>query len=93
MQKHTKIYMKHFGYAEQDFIKCEVEGCYKKAVDIHHIEARQMGGTSIDKNNIENLCAICREHHDKAGGDIEFNKKVKRDHLKWLKIFATFGKT
>jgi len=93
MQKHTKIYMQHFGYAEQDFIKCEVDGCYKRAVDIHHIEARGMGGTSIDKNYIENLAALCRKCHNKAGADVQFNKQVKQMHLKKLQNFATFGKT
>ena len=93
MQRHTRIYMNHFGYGEQDFIKCEKKGCYKKSVDVHHIEARGMGGTYVDKDYIENLCALCRSCHNKAGASIEFNAVVKADHFKWLKVFATFGKT
>ena len=31
------------GYDETDFIPCEV--CGGQAIDIHHIEARGMGGT------------------------------------------------
>ena len=31
------------GYDETDFIPCEV--CGAQAIDIHHIEARGMGGT------------------------------------------------
>ena len=48
MQKHTKVYLKHFGFDSSDFIPCET--CGSKAVDIHHIDARGMGGS--DKNNI-----------------------------------------
>lgn len=81
MQKHTKIYMKFFDYCIDDYILCEVTGCYSRAVDIHHIQARGMGGSSIDKNNIENLCALCRPCHEKAGASKEFNSVVKEIHL------------
>jgi len=60
MQRHTKIYLKHFGYGEQDFISCE--HCGKKAVDIHHIIYRSRGGG----DNVENLIALCRECHEMA---------------------------
>jgi hypothetical protein len=43
MRKHTKIYLDHYGYDETDFIPCEI--CGAKAVDIHHIEAKGMGGS------------------------------------------------
>ena len=59
MVKHVKIYMDYFGYGEQDFIPCEVDG--RKAVDIHHIHGRGKG-----KDVINNLCALCRDCHDKA---------------------------
>lgn len=64
MQKHTKIYLKHFGYDVTDFIGCEVCGC--RAVDIHHIEPRGMGG-SKKADTIENLMALCRECHFSLG--------------------------
>ena len=60
MKKHTKIYMDYFGYGIDDFIPCE--SCGRKAVDIHHIEARGMGGTT-DKDTIDNLMALCRYCH------------------------------
>lgn len=60
MKKHTKIYMDYFGYGIDDFIPCE--SCGTKAVDIHHIEARGMGGTT-DKDTIDNLMALCRYCH------------------------------
>lgn len=75
MQKHTKVYLKHFGFDSSDFIPCET--CGSKAVDIHHIDARGMGGS--DKNNIENLMALCRDCHNKYG-DI----KEKKEWLKEL---------
>jgi hypothetical protein len=42
MKNHTKIYFKHFGYDTSDTIYCEV--CNAVAVDLHHIEAKGMGG-------------------------------------------------
>lgn len=60
MKKHTKIYMDYFGYGIDDFIPCE--SCGSRAVDIHHIEARGMGGTT-DKDTIDNLMALCRYCH------------------------------
>ena len=70
MKKHTKIYFNHFGYDVSDFVPCETCGC--KAVDIHHIDARGMGGS--EKDNINNLMALCRECHIKYG-DIKDKKE------------------
>ena len=64
MKKYIKIYMDYFEYEEQDFIPSEISG--KKATDIHHIEARGMGG-SKNKDCIENLIALTREEHLKYG--------------------------
>lgn len=74
MKKHTKIYMDHFGYGREDFVPCEV--CGAKAVDIHHIDARGMGGSG-DKDEIMNLMAVCRGCH-MAYGD-------KKDHMDFLR--------
>ena len=73
MKPHTKLYLKHFGYGGEDFIPCEL--CGSRAVDIHHIDCRGMGGTS-KKDSIENLMALCREHHLEYG-----DKKEYRDYL------------
>ena len=73
--------MKHFGYGIQDFIPCTT--CGSRAVDIHHIERRGMGGSKT-KDIIENLAALCRKCHNKAESSKEFNKKVKEKHLKLL---------
>lgn len=63
MKIHTKIYFEHYGYTEADHIECEV--CSTTAVDIHHIEAKGMGGKA-GKDVISNLIALCRKCHEKA---------------------------
>ena len=77
MQKHTKIYMNHFGYGEQDFIPCE--RCGGICVDVHHIDGR---GPGMDV--IENLVGLCRDCHDEAHANPVFNKKLKEKHLIYL---------
>jgi 5-methylcytosine-specific restriction endonuclease McrA len=74
MKNHTKVYFKHFGYDVSDFIPCEI--CNAKAVDIHHINARGMGGS--EKDDINNLMALCRSCHIKFG-DIKEKKEWLRD--------------
>lgn len=72
MKIHIKTYMQHFGYGIDDFIPCEF--CGKKAVDIHHIYAKQMGGRKTfehngkphDINDINNLIALDRKCHEDA---------------------------
>jgi 5-methylcytosine-specific restriction endonuclease McrA len=73
MKKHTKIYMQHFGYVLDDFIPCEV--CGSRAVDIHHIHRRGIGGNP-NADRIENLMAVCRSCHIEYGD--------KKEHLEWL---------
>jgi len=74
MKAHTKIYLSHFKYDVSDFIPCEL--CNDKAVDIHHIECRGMGGT-IKKDVIDNLMALCRKCHIDYGD--------KKQHIDYLK--------
>jgi 5-methylcytosine-specific restriction endonuclease McrA len=83
MKNHTKIYLKEMGYDESDFIPCEI--CSHKAVDIHHIEARGMGGTS-KKDDIENLMALCRTCHVKFGDITELKDYLKKIHKLRLDI-------
>ena len=75
MRNHTKTYLNFFGYDTSDFIPCEM--CGLKAQDIHHIEARGMGG-SKHADNIENLMALCRKCH------IDFGDK--KQHKEMLKV-------
>jgi hypothetical protein len=81
MKPHVKIYMRHFSYDESDFIACEC-GCGQRAVDIHHVESRGMGGReSMDK--IDNLIALSRECHDKAHGPLSrWYKEVFKNIIK-----------
>lgn len=74
MKNHTKVYLKGMGYDTTDWIPCEV--CQSQAVDIHHIEARGMGGSN-NRDNIDNLMALCRKCHFQYG-DI-------KEHKEWLK--------
>jgi len=60
MQKHVKIYMKHYGYSEAETILCQ--NCEAQAVDIHHIKFRSQGGS----DEVSNLIALCRNCHEKA---------------------------
>ena len=77
MQNHTKIYLNHFGYIGEDFIPCEV--CGSKAVDIHHIHRRGMGG-SKDADKIENLMAVCRSCHIEYGDKTRYFELLLNAH-------------
>ena len=76
MKNYTKIYLDYFGYGIEDFIPCEV--CGNKAVDIHHIEARGMGGTN------ENLMALCSYCHVVMGDTKTHLEYLKDKHKKAL---------
>jgi 5-methylcytosine-specific restriction endonuclease McrA len=75
MKKHVKTYLDFFGYDETSWIPCEM--CGQTAVDIHHIDARSMGGSKL-KDNIENLMAMCRKCHMELGD--------KKEHKVMLKV-------
>ena len=65
--------MDYFSYGEQEYIPCEA--CQKQANDIHHIKGRIGKGA----NDIENLMALCRKHHD-----MSHNEKIKDDELIYI---------
>lgn len=91
MQKHVKVYIEFFDYCEQDVIMCEC-GCNKVAVDIHHLDSKGMGGTSFDKDYIENLMALARECHNKAHGSKQHNTLLKELHLNYLENYINFSR-
>ena len=74
MKKHTRIYLDYFGFHETDFICCEI--CGREAKDLHHIDARGMGG-SKNKDYIENLMALCRADHESWGDRKQFKEELK----------------
>ncbi len=87
MKNHTKIYYNFFGFVNSDFVPCEI--CGNGAVDIHHIDARGMGGNpNGDKDVIDNLQAVCRKCHDAYGDKKEFKEMVKKVHLKYMEIYG-----
>ncbi len=77
--------MDFFGYDEASFIPCEI--CGNRAVDIHHIQCKGMGGSKT-KDNIENLQAVCRKCHTDYGDISEFKEKLKAVHLKFMEIYG-----
>lgn len=74
---HTQVYMQYFGYDKSDFIPCEI--CKKESVDVHHIEARGMGG-SKEKDVIKNLMALCRKCHTDFGDKKQFMEMLAKVH-------------
>lgn len=81
MQKHTQIYLQGMGYKKTDFIPCEV--CGSQAVDIHHIQARGMGGTNV-KDTIENLMGLCRKCHIEYGDKKQHKEFLMSKHIENL---------
>lgn len=81
MKKHTKIYLDYFSFDRCDFIPCEV--CGNPANDIHHIEARGMGG-SKEKDVISNLQAVCRGCHIQYGDKKQYKELLKDIHSNYM---------
>ena len=65
-QPHTKTYFAYFDLPPDlsIFVACEL--CGSTANDIHHIDARGMGGTDHDYD-IDELMALCSKHHIEFG--------------------------
>lgn len=81
MKPYVTTYMKYFGYTVADFIPCEC-GCGKQATEIHHLTPRSLRKDLINK--IDNLMALNRECHDRAGKDKAFNDSLRLIHRRNL---------
>lgn len=83
MTKHLKIYLEGSGFNKEDFIRCEIEGenCSCMATEIHHIDARGMGGDPQGKKDVfENLMAVCRCCHEEYEGNKDFKPLLRKIH-------------
>jgi hypothetical protein len=81
MKPYTKTYLEYFNYSLEDFIPCEV--CGRKAVDLHHIRARGMGG-SKNLDHIENIMALDRECHIKFGDKKKYMDFLRDTHEEFM---------
>ena len=81
MRNHTKVYMTFFYLDESDYIACEM--CNAPGQDIHHIQARGLGGSKC-MDFVENLSALCRDCHNLAETDKNFNVYVRIRHLELI---------
>lgn len=77
MKKYIKLYLESRNLTTTDFIPCEV--CGAQAVDIHHIQARGMGGSKL-RDNPENLIALCRTCHHEA----DFGTGLSKEYLRQI---------
>jgi uncharacterized protein with PIN domain len=73
---YRKVYFQEMGLYPEEYNPCEV--CKAPGVDVHHIEARGMGGTKKE-DTIDNLMLVCRSCHEKYG-----DKKHFKDYLKTI---------
>lgn len=82
MTEHTKEYMRGMGFDttlafDDQFIPCEI--CDQKCVDVHHIDARGMGGTT-EEPHVRDLMGLCRSHHEMYGDKKQFKELLRTVH-------------
>lgn len=89
MKKHTKIYFDYFDVEydlQSGWHNCKSEISGLPAEDIHHIEARGMGGSKY-ADKIENLMALTRDEHEEFGDKKQFIDYLKTIHADYIKKF------
>ena len=83
MKAYTKLYFESFGFDVCDFVPSEISG--GRAVDIHHIECKGMGGSPKNaKDRIENLIALTREEHTRFGDKKQYMFYLYARHLNYM---------
>ena len=88
MLPHTKNYFKRFGIDPGDWIGCEIPKCNQKAVDLHHVIPKGMGGSktykfngrTYDIDDAHNIIALCRKHHEDAHAHVYSKDELRLIH-------------
>ena len=78
MPTHGEIYDRYFKIDPHNPRVCELSGLPSR--EIHHIEARGMGGRA-SMDFIENLMCLTRQWHDYFGDVPEWKDELKEVHL------------
>jgi len=68
---------------------CEI--CSNPSVDVHHIEAKKMGGSKL-LDYIENLMGLCRVCHDDCHAEVFSIEWLKKTHVEFLTYFKEHGR-
>lgn len=86
MQAHTETYMNFFGYQIAEDCFCEIPGCGRPTIDVHHIIPRSKFGkkTKDEQNDIKNLIGLCREHHNDAHAEKLTREFLTNIHLNFI---------
>ncbi len=83
-----QIYLRFFGYGEQDRVPCEIPGCPNQVhMGPHHIKYKSRGG----KDEIDNLMGLCVLHHDKAHKEELSEGYLRKIHMKFIENFKRWG--
>ena len=77
--------MKYFGYGIDDYFACEV--CDNRGVDLHHIDARGIGGSKT-KDDITNLICVCRQCHNFFGDREQYMEFLKTKHKAFMEQYG-----
>lgn len=83
MKPYVRTYINALGLDSSEPIYSELSR--DVANDIHHIEAKGMGGTSNpERNSIFNLMALTRDEHEKYGDRKQYKRFLKMKHMEFL---------
>lgn len=86
MTPHLKIYTKAFKLDLCDDWQCEAcnkMGLLNKGLELHHIQARGMGGTK-KPDRVENLMSLCVDCHKSKGDLKQWKSWLFKVHLKTM---------
>lgn len=92
MQNHTKIYLRtvYPDFIDGEFLPCEV--CGARLEDVHHIDARGMGGVGKKLDFIENLMGLCQFYgnhcHTRYGDKTQHMKFLYEVHMQFLEFMG-----